>query len=71
MASGYIAGGAIAGIGIAFTAGVLGSFDRDVTKLMEGVNPFFAGGTSTRCRDPVPGADGGSLPIRGSKAGRP
>jgi len=43
MASGYIAGGAIAGIGIAFTAGVLGGFDRDVTKLMEAVNPFFAG----------------------------
>jgi putative OPT family oligopeptide transporter len=43
MASGYIAGGAIAGIGIAFTAGVLGSFDRDVTKLMEAVNPFLGG----------------------------
>ncbi|HEV7386624.1 MAG TPA: oligopeptide transporter, OPT family [Phenylobacterium sp.] len=43
MASGYIAGGAIAGIGIAFTAGVLGNFDRDITKLMEKVNPFFAG----------------------------
>ena len=43
MASGYIAGGAIAGIGIAFTAGVLGGFDRDMTKLMSAVNPFFAG----------------------------
>jgi hypothetical protein len=43
MASGYIAGGAIAGIGIAFSAGVLGAFDRDVTKLMEGVNPVFSG----------------------------
>jgi putative OPT family oligopeptide transporter len=43
MASGYIAGGAIAGIGIAFSAGVLGNFDRDITKLMEGVNPFFNG----------------------------
>jgi putative OPT family oligopeptide transporter len=43
MASGYIAGGAIAGIGIAFSAGVLGAFDRDITKLMEGVNPFFNG----------------------------
>jgi putative OPT family oligopeptide transporter len=43
MASGYLAGGAIAGIGIAFTAGVLGSFDRDVTKLMEAVNPFLGG----------------------------
>jgi putative OPT family oligopeptide transporter len=43
MASGYIAGGAIAGIGIAFSAGVLGAFDRDITKLMEGVNPVFNG----------------------------
>ena len=43
MASGYIAGGAIAGIGIAFSAGVLGNFDRDITKLMEAVNPFAAG----------------------------
>jgi putative OPT family oligopeptide transporter len=43
MASGYIAGGAIAGIGIAFSAGVLGNFDRDITKLMEGVNPFLGG----------------------------
>jgi putative OPT family oligopeptide transporter len=43
MASGYIAGGAIAGIGIAFSAGVLGNFDRDVTRLMEQVNPFFGG----------------------------
>jgi hypothetical protein len=43
MASGYIAGGAIAGIGIAFSAGVLGGFDRDITKLMENVNPFLGG----------------------------
>ena len=43
MASGYIAGGAIAGIGIAFSAGVLGGFDRDITKLMEAANPFFGG----------------------------
>jgi putative OPT family oligopeptide transporter len=46
MASGYIAGGAIAGIGIAFSAGVLGNFDRDITKLMEGVNPVFNGAWS-------------------------
>ena len=46
MASGYIAGGAIAGIGIAFSAGVLENFDRDITKLMEGVNPFFNGAMS-------------------------
>ncbi|MBS0362680.1 MAG: oligopeptide transporter, OPT family [Proteobacteria bacterium] len=43
MASGYIAGGAIAGIGIAFSAGVLGGFDRDITKLMEASNPVFNG----------------------------
>ncbi len=43
MASGYIAGGAIAGIGIAFSAGVLGNFDRDITKLMEHINPFLGG----------------------------
>ena len=43
LASGYIAGGAIAGIGIAFSAGALGNFDRDITKLMDGVNPFFGG----------------------------
>ncbi|WP_293380206.1 OPT family oligopeptide transporter [Phenylobacterium sp.] len=43
MASGYIAGGAIAGIGIAFSAGVLGNFDRDITTLMGKVNPFFDG----------------------------
>jgi uncharacterized oligopeptide transporter (OPT) family protein len=46
MASGYIAGGAIAGIGIAFSAGVLGNFDRAVTKLMEASNPFLAGPAS-------------------------
>ena len=44
MASGYIAGGAIAGIAIAFSSGVLGTFDRDVTRLMEAVNPFVHGG---------------------------
>jgi putative OPT family oligopeptide transporter len=46
MASGYIAGGAIAGIGIAFSAGVLGNFDRDITKTMEAINPFFGGPNS-------------------------
>jgi uncharacterized oligopeptide transporter (OPT) family protein len=46
MASGYIAGGAIAGIGIAFSAGVLGAFDRDITKLMEAANPVFNGAWS-------------------------
>jgi putative OPT family oligopeptide transporter len=43
MASGYIAGGAIAGIGIAFSAGVLGNFDRAITGTMEKANPVFAG----------------------------
>ena len=46
MASGYIAGGAIAGIGIAFSAGVLGGFDQQVTQLMTAANPFFAGPNS-------------------------
>jgi putative OPT family oligopeptide transporter len=42
MASGYIAGGAIAGIIIAFTQGVLENFDSDQIKRMAG-NPFFGG----------------------------
>lgn len=43
LASGYIAGGAIAGIIIAFVAGVLGSLDARITKWAEASNPFFAG----------------------------
>jgi hypothetical protein len=43
MASGYIAGGAIAGIIIAFMAGVLTEFNQKVTDLMTRVNPFFTG----------------------------
>lgn len=43
MASGYIAGGAIAGIGIAFMAGALGGFDSAVSGLMARINPFAAG----------------------------
>jgi putative OPT family oligopeptide transporter len=43
LASGYIAGGAIAGIGIAFLAGVLGDFDAAVTKWSSANNPFYAG----------------------------
>jgi putative OPT family oligopeptide transporter len=54
MASGYIAGGAIAGIVIAFLAGVLGEIDQALTlwsggdpeKHIEGHNPFFAGDNS-------------------------
>ena len=43
LASGYIAGGAIAGIVIAFVAGVLGNLDTRITKWAEACNPFFAG----------------------------
>ena len=43
VASGYIAGGAIAGIGIAFVAGALTDFNQKVTDTMTAVNPFFAG----------------------------
>jgi len=44
MASGYIAGGAIAGILIAFMAGVLTDFNEKVTHFMDANNPFFGGG---------------------------
>ncbi len=43
LASGYIAGGAIAGIIIAFLAGVMGDFDTAVTKWSTANNPFFEG----------------------------
>jgi len=43
LASGYIAGGAIAGILIAFIAGALGNVDTAITKWAEATNPFFAG----------------------------
>jgi uncharacterized oligopeptide transporter (OPT) family protein len=46
LASGYIAGGALAGILIAFTAGVLGDFDKAVTAWAGAHNPFFEGGWS-------------------------
>ncbi|HTF14506.1 MAG TPA: oligopeptide transporter, OPT family [Burkholderiales bacterium] len=46
LASGYIAGGALAGILIAFTAGVLGDFDKAVTSWSTAHNPFFEGGRS-------------------------
>ena len=45
LASGYIAGGAIAGILIAFIAGALPKVDGDITKWAE-TNPFFAGANS-------------------------
>ena len=46
LASGYIAGGAIAGIIIAFLAGVLDRFDDALTKWSAAHNPFFEGPNS-------------------------
>jgi len=43
LASGYIAGGAIAGIIIAFLAGALSNFDQAVTAWSEAHNPFYSG----------------------------
>ena len=43
LSSGYIAGGAIAGIVIAFLAGVLINFDAAVTHWAETSNPFYSG----------------------------
>ncbi len=43
MASGYIAGGAIAGILIAFMAGVLSGVDRSITNWSTAHNPLFNG----------------------------
>jgi hypothetical protein len=43
LASGYIAGGAIAGIVIAFMAGVLDETDRAITSWSLAHNPFFEG----------------------------
>jgi putative OPT family oligopeptide transporter len=43
LSSGYIAGGAIAGIVIAFMAGVLSETDDKITKWAEASNPFYAG----------------------------
>ncbi|MBA4137211.1 MAG: oligopeptide transporter, OPT family [Opitutus sp.] len=43
LASGYIAGGAIAGIAIAFFAGVLSDFDAKVTAWSAAHNPFYGG----------------------------
>ena len=43
LASGYIAGGALAGIIIAITAGVMTNFDSMMAKWAEKSNPFFAG----------------------------
>jgi putative OPT family oligopeptide transporter len=43
MASGYIAGGAIAGIIIAFMAGILVDFNRRLEEWARASNPFFSG----------------------------
>lgn len=43
LASGYIAGGALGGIFIAFSAGVFESFDHAVTAWAAAHNPFYAG----------------------------
>jgi putative OPT family oligopeptide transporter len=43
LASGYIAGGAIAGIIIAFMAGSLEQVDAGLTRWAQASNPFFAG----------------------------
>ena len=43
LASGYIAGGAIAGIIIAFIAGALGGVDKSITDWATAHNPFFNG----------------------------
>jgi hypothetical protein len=43
LASGYIAGGALAGIFIAFSAGVFEDFDRAVHAWAQAANPFYAG----------------------------
>jgi hypothetical protein len=43
MASGYIAGGAISGIVIAFMAGQLSDVDASLTRWAQAHNPFFAG----------------------------
>ena len=46
MASGYIAGGAIAGIFIAFMAGVTADFTERITRWSVASNPFFEGPSS-------------------------
>lgn len=46
LSSGYIAGGALAGIVIAFTSGVLENFDRVLNDWATKSNPFFEGANS-------------------------
>lgn len=46
LASGYIAGGALAGIVIAITAGVMTDFDTRLTEWAMASNPFFGGASA-------------------------
>jgi putative OPT family oligopeptide transporter len=46
LASGYIAGGALAGILIAFSAGVLSDIDTAIGHWAEANNPFYAGASA-------------------------
>ena len=46
MASGYIAGGSIAGIGVAIEQGAFSEFDTRLDTLMSKVNPFYDGSWS-------------------------
>ena len=46
LASGYIAGGALAGILIAITAGLMSNFDQELTDWATLHNPFFEGASS-------------------------
>jgi putative OPT family oligopeptide transporter len=46
LSSGYIAGGALSGIVIAITAGVMTDFDTAMTTWAEKANPFFEGPSS-------------------------
>jgi hypothetical protein len=46
LSSGYIAGGALAGIVIAFTAGILTDFDKKIGDWATANNPFFEGANS-------------------------
>ncbi|HTI69917.1 MAG TPA: oligopeptide transporter, OPT family [Candidatus Limnocylindria bacterium] len=46
MASGYIAGGSIAGIGVAITQGLFSKFDEKLEKIMTASNAFYDGAWS-------------------------
>ena len=72
VASGYIAGGAIAGIGIAFMAGALTGFNQRVTDWMTAHNPFFDGKLSDAAGpDPLRRPDAAGCISRGLRAKGP